>query len=103
LVWTGTTGEGSPVLPTQTTGTTGTLLKLRNQRFASCDFRSEFYLTTEDDVDEVYELSFLVPSPRVDRAPTTYERDMKEGEHKEQVISQVNTNNNNNKHAGHTI
>jgi hypothetical protein len=39
----------------------------------------------------------------VDRAPTTYERDVKEGEHKEQVISQENTNNNNNKHAGHTI
>jgi hypothetical protein len=39
----------------------------------------------------------------VDQAPTTYERDVKEGEHKEQVISQENTNNNNNKHAGHTI
>jgi hypothetical protein len=58
LVWTGTIGEESPVLPTQTTGTTGTLLKLRNQRFVSCDFRSEFYPTTEDDVDEINELPF---------------------------------------------
>jgi hypothetical protein len=42
----------------QTTGTIGTVLKLRNQRFASSDFRYEFYPTAKDDVDEVIELPF---------------------------------------------
>jgi hypothetical protein len=42
----------------QTIGTTDTLLKLQNQRFASRDFRSEFYPTAEDDVDEINELPF---------------------------------------------
>jgi cellobiose phosphorylase len=76
LVWTGTTSERSPVLPTQTTGTTGTLLKLQNQRSMSYDFRSKFYPTSEDDVDEVNELPFcLFLHQFVDRAPITYERD----------------------------
>jgi hypothetical protein len=77
---TGTTGWFGPVLLVRDhryyRRKPPVLLKLQNQRSMSYDFRSKFYPTSEDDVDEVNELPFcLFLHQFVDRAPITYERD----------------------------